>query len=71
MGNRHTVIKQSKSRCIVCSVGTIEEAKEWVRANHPSDTSGNWVIDADPACAPVLYSALVDHEHYIFTAACI
>jgi len=63
----HEILKTTLLNIAVCSIGTIDEALEWVRKESPAGTTNNWCIDDGPAVAPVKCKEFPNRTHYIFT----
>lgn len=51
----------------VCSLGTEEEALNWLRVEMPSGTQLNWVKDERPEARPVQCADDATRTHYLFT----
>lgn len=66
MRERHVVTGFSLLNIQVCSEGTLEEALEWVRRNHPAGTSNNWQKDDRPEAAPITCADDEGRTHYLF-----
>jgi hypothetical protein len=66
---KHKVIVTKILRIQVCSTGTIDEALEWVRENHPAGTTNNWCKQDNEKLAPVDCEDPAEQrgrKHYIF-----
>ncbi len=50
----------------VCSKGTWDEALDFIRAEMPAGTSGNWFKSESPNHAPVKCHDHSDRQHFMF-----
>ena len=65
---RHELTKMTIFDIQVCSVGTEEEALEWIRKACPAGTEGNWQKSTYPQHKPVGCANGGGRTHYVFLA---
>lgn len=63
---QHILTKNGVLHAQVCSIGTIEEALDWVRTTNPAGTSHNWQISERPEAAPITCASHPERTHYLF-----
>jgi hypothetical protein len=64
--DQHEVIKMNLFQVQVCSLGTEEEALDWVRGASPAGTSNNWQRIEEAAFRPAGCSNGKGRVHYMF-----
>lgn len=62
----HEMIYMDIFNARVCSIGTWDEALEWLRTQNPAGTTNNWHKKEDANCAPVQCADDEKRTHYMF-----
>jgi len=50
----------------VCTTKTTEEVTTWLERNHPSGTSGGWMLSDRKKCGPVKCADNSERTHLLF-----
>lgn len=66
MNEKHILTHMSLLDAQVCSIGTYDEALEFIQTLHPAGTGNNWQKNPDPLFKPVTCSEFPERTHYMF-----